>query len=230
MSALKFSQIQDMFILLSKKVNGLETAMKDLGAAVSDMSGKVDELEEKEAEREEKEKEAASTYTGTWNSDDNNTVDGTHAEGSIVLMEVNTDTPTDDNTGPLTDDEPVVGATTYTLKIKEIPKLTYKAPASGGDPAYTFSFILTDPVEFDPKDNTWANGKTIDANITASGSTTPTTAKFTFTYVPSNEATFGTITLTPPTGTTIAADSTVEFTVPDGGFIIEGIEKKPASA
>ena len=119
MSALKFSQIQDMLILLSKKVTNLETAMKDLGAAVEAVDERTSELEKKEEEREEKE----AVKKGAWKS----AGDGaTETEGSIYLLETTNDA-----------DEPI-----YKFKIDTIPG--YK-PIDTNDKTYVFT--PTDTVE-----------------------------------------------------------------------------------
>ena len=205
MSQLKFTQIQDMLILLSKKVTNLETAMKDLGAAVSEMGETVDTLEEKEKEREEKEKEEASTYAGKWKNGN------TENDGEIVVMEVNTDTPTTANE----DDDPTFGETTYTIKIKKIPDITLAA----GDPINAdYEFTPTDAVTFkgDSSKVVYADG----VKATYNG----TEITYTFTYVPADSAeTFGKITLTAPTSTTFEADKTITFNLPEGGIVIENI-------
>ena len=211
MSALKFSQIQDMLILLSKKVTNLETAMKDLGEAVADVSEKVDTLDEKEKEREEKEKEEASTYSGKWKNGE------TENDGEIVVMEVNTDTP--ENLSE--EDEPVVGETTYTIKIKKIPDITL---AAGDTVNADYEFTPTDAITFegDSSKVVYADGvkATYDGNEIT----------YTFTYVPADAAgTFGKITLTAPTSTTFEADKTITFNLPEGGIVIEGIPKSSAA-
>lgn len=210
MSQLKSTQIQDMLILLSKKVTNLETAMKDIGEAVADVSEKVATLEVKEAEREEKEKEEASTYSGKWKNG------STENDGEIVVMEVNTDTPI---TVSEYDEQPV-GETTYTIKIKKIPDFT-----TSGDSTVNanYEFTLTDSISFtgDSSKVVYADG----VKATYDG----TEITYTFTYAPGDvTGTFGKITLTAPTSTTFVKDKPITFNLPEGGIVIENIPVVPS--
>jgi len=159
MSALKFSQIQDMLILLSKKVTNLETAMKDLGAAVEAVDERTSELEEKEKEREEKE----AVKKGTWKSEGTG---ATEAEGSIYLLETTNDA-----------DEPI-----YQFKIDSIPAYT---PIDTNDKTYVFT--PTDTVEIKMPDGATFPEITVSAKDEAETELTykltydPATGAFTLT-------------------------------------------------
>ena len=217
MSQLKFTQIQDMFILLSKKVTNLETAMKDLGEAVADVSGKVDVLEEKEAEREEKE----ATHAGEWKNLDDDAATG--IAGSFILKEiVGNPNDTDDNTAQLTDDTNV-GEPTYTLTIKEIPKFTYTL-ASGATAAYKYALQPTEDVTFDIDDSyVWPTNKTVTATVGTGASAK--TLTYTFAFVPANGTDPFKFEFTCTSTDKPAADEEVIFELEEP-FEITGIKKK----
>jgi hypothetical protein len=213
MSALKFTQIQEMLINLSKRMTDAENTIRTISMAVNKQEEKIANVEQEVQDIEEKEKEKDATYAGTWTSDDNASGAGASASGEIVLMEVNTEPEGEEDE----DGDQPVGATTYTLKIKEIPELTYVAPSGQGTAKYTFSFVPTDTISFDPANTTQIKGE-INATIGEN------TVKFALTYIPADaEGTFGKITLEPPEGATITSNSKVAF---EGGFVLEGIAKK----
>jgi len=139
MSQLKFTQIQDMLILLSKKVTNLETAMKDLGEAVAAVDERTAELEKKEEEREEKE----AVKAGSWKSAGTGAVE---AEGSIYLLET-----TDEGGKPI-----------YKFKIESIP--AYK-PIDANDKTYVFT--PTDTVEIKMPDGATFPEITVNAKDAA---------------------------------------------------------------
>lgn len=209
MSALKFSQIQDMLISLSVRMNKVEIATKANGVAVEDALTKIEGLQNEVSEIEEREKEKDSTYAGKWKNGE------TENDGEIVLMEVNTDSPTNEEGG----DQPVVGETTYTFKInKQIPKITLAGDTVSGD----YEFTPTDQIPFEGDESKFVYPDGVKATYTKGETTSEFT--YTFAYTPANEAgTFGKITLTAPTSITFEANG--EITFADTPIVIEGIPK-----
>ena len=140
MSALKFSQIQDMLINLATRMTRVEAAAKANGAGVADALEKISNLQEEVNNIEEKEKEKEAVKAGKWKSGKGET----ETEGNVYVMINNTDTPTDGvqdgedpEPEPDPDPEPVVGATSYNITIDKIPSYT---PASkDSDATYIFT-------------------------------------------------------------------------------------------
>lgn len=151
MSALKFSQIQDMLINLATRMNRVEVATKDHSSAIVDLLSRADVLEKKVYDIEEKEAIKAGTWSAVPAGESDTPIDGK----IYVLANDAPVTPAQEGDDPEPDPqlEPVGGAT-YTLKIDEIP--SYIPTKDSEDPGtYKFIFTPTDDFEFTPITDEW---------------------------------------------------------------------------
>ena len=155
MSALKFSQIQDMLINLATRMNRVEVATKDNSAAIVDLLSRADALEKEVSDIEDKEKEKEAIKAGTWSAVPAGESD-TPIDGKIYILANDAPvTPAQEGDDPEPEPEPEpVGGATYTLKIDEIP--SYIPTKDSEEPGtYKFIFTPTDDFEFTPITDEW---------------------------------------------------------------------------
>lgn len=151
MSALKFSQIQDMLINLATRMNRVEVATKDHSSAIVDLLSRADVLEKEVSDIKEKEAIKAGTWSAVPAGESDTPIDGK----IYILANDAPVTPAQEGDDPELDPQPEpVGGATYTLKIDEIPSYI-PTQDSEETPTYKFIFTPTDDFEFTPITDEW---------------------------------------------------------------------------